>query len=152
MTQKSKAELCKELYAAMAGDSSDGKTVVRKEFIERAVKECGCTPAGASTYYSNCKTVFNGGSVKSYYQPADKIKTDNRVDDSKVDAPLWSIVVVDDGKVAECHSFMSEQACLAKYNSLKPKALAVCLPVVGSPKAGVEVSSLTRINTQPATN
>lgn len=139
-----KAELCQELYGKMA-EASDNGEVVRKDFIARAVAECGCTPAGASTYYSNCKTKHNGGSVKSYYQPADKVKADQSVDDSWADKQLYSIVVVDDGKVAQAHAYTTESTCLATFNKMNPRAMARCLAVMGNPKEGTDVTTLQQL-------
>lgn len=48
---KSKRELAMEIYARMSGSS-------RHEVIQAFVNELGMTPAGASTYYQNCKTLW----------------------------------------------------------------------------------------------
>lgn len=140
-----KRELCLALYAKMAEASEDG-SVNRKAFIERAVSECGCTSAGASTYYSNCKTEHGGGKVKSYYQKADTVKENNSVDDSKENAPLWSVVMVKDDVVFSSHAFMSSKGAAEKWNSLKPTTQARCIVVEGNPKEGVAVNGLVKLD------
>lgn len=50
-----KAELCKVIFAELVEAHGDNFKVIRGEFISRAVAEAGCTPAGAATYYANCK-------------------------------------------------------------------------------------------------
>lgn len=141
-----KAELCQKLYGEMAAASEKGE-VARKDFINRAVAECGCTPAGASTYYSNCKTKHNGGTVKSYYQKADTVKVNNAVDDSQANNPTYSIVVVDDGKTAGTSSYATPDRAIEKYNSMKPASQAMCVVVEGSPNDGTPISSLKLIDT-----
>lgn len=142
----SKKELAVALYKAMSAASSDG-SVVRKDFIARAVSELGMTTAGASTYYSNSKTLATGGSVPTYYVPsADKAVT-QAVDDTKAKAPLWSVVVVDDDKVDGVHAFMSEQGAVERWNKLKPSSQARCIVVVGAPDEGTPISGLTKVDT-----
>lgn len=142
----SKKEQALALYKTMSEASADG-SVVRKTFIDRCVAELGMTPAGASTYYSNSKTAASGGAVKSYYVPsADKAVT-QAVDDSKANAPLWSVVVVDGDVVSSTHAFMNPAAAANRWNSLKPATQARCLVVVGDPKEGEAVSNLTLLDT-----
>lgn len=50
-----KAELCIAIFAELVAEHGDNFKVIRKQFIDRAVAEAGCTPAGAATYYANCK-------------------------------------------------------------------------------------------------
>lgn len=143
MTKKEQAQ---KLYNDMLAASGDKREVVRKDFIARCVSNLGMTPAGASTYYSNCKTVAAGGEVKSYYTPSSEKKVDQHSDESKVDAPLWSVVVVNgEEKVDATHSFMSAAAATERWNKLKPAAQARCLVVEGSPKEGTPVSSLVKV-------
>ena len=145
----SKKEQALALYKEMAAASSDG-SVVRKTFIERSVKELGMTAAGASTYYSNSKTAASGGTVPTYYVPADTKKVTQAVDDSKEKAPLWSLVVVADDAVDSSHSFMSEKGAVDRWNNLKPTSQARCIVVVGAPAEGTPVSGLVKIDTARA--
>lgn len=142
----SKKEQALALYKEMAAASSDG-SVVRKAFIDRAVKELGMTAAGASTYYSNSKTTASGGTVPTYYVPADTKKVTQAVDDSKANAPLWSLVVVANDAVDSAHSFMSERGAVDRWNALKPTAQARCIVVVGAPEEGAPVSGLVKVDT-----
>lgn len=145
----SKKEQAVALYKEMAAASSDG-SVVRKDFITRAVKEIGMTAAGASTYYSNSKTLATGGQVPTYYVPsADKAVT-QAVDDSKQNAPLWSLVVVDNDQVDSSHSYMSEKGAIDRWNALKPTSQARCIVVEGAPAEGTPVSGLVKIDTARA--
>lgn len=142
----SKKEQALALYKTMSEESADG-TVVRKTFIDRCVAELGMTPAGASTYYSNSKTAASGGTVKSYYTSTVEKAVTQAVDDTKEDAPVWSLVVVDDGKVDTVHAFMNPTAASNRWNSLKPATQARCVVVVGAPKEGTPVSGLTLLDT-----
>lgn len=145
----SKKEQAVALYKEMASASSDG-SVVRKDFIARAVKDIGMTAAGASTYYSNSKTLATGGEVPTYYVPADTKKVTQAVDDSKLNAPLWSVVVVSDDAVDGVHSFMSEQGAVERWNKLKPTSQARCIVVEGAPTEGTPVTNLVKIDTARA--
>lgn len=144
----SKKEQSQALYNEMLAASGDKNEVVRKDFIARCVKDLGMTAAGASTYYSNAKTVANGGQVKTYYTPSSDKKVDQHSDESKVDAPLWSLVVVNsEEKVDSVHSFMSEKGAVERWNKLKPSSQARCLVVEGSPKEGTPVNGLVKVAT-----
>ena len=145
----SKKEQAIALYKEMAAASSDG-SVVRKTFIERAVKDLGMTAAGASTYYSNSKTMVTGGVVPTYYVPADTKKVTQAVDDSKEKAPLWSLVVVDNDAVDSSHSFMSEKGAVDRWNALKPTSQARCIVVAGAPAEGTPVAGLVKVDTARA--
>jgi len=142
----SKKEQALALYKEMASASSDG-SVVRKTFIDRAVKELSMTAAGASTYYSNSKTAASGGVVPTYYVPADTKKVTQAVDDSKEKAPLWSLVVVDNDAVDSSHSYMSEKGAVDRWNALKPTSQARCIVVVGAPVEGTPVATLVKVDT-----
>ena len=50
-----KAEKCIAIFTELTTAHGEDFKVIRKQFIERAVAEAGCTPAGAATYYANCK-------------------------------------------------------------------------------------------------
>lgn len=141
----SKKEQALELYKKMAAAASDG-VVVRKAFIDRCVAELGMTPAGASTYYSNSKTAASGGEVKSYYVAADTKKVTQAVDDSKANAALWSVVVVDGDIVDSAHAYTSPQKATDRWNALKPSTQARCLVVEGNPNEGTPVSSLVKLD------
>lgn len=144
----SKKEQSLALYNEMLAASGDKNEVVRKDFIARCVKDLGMTAAGASTYYSNAKTVANGGSVKSYYTPSSDKKVDQHSDESKVDAPLWSLIVVNgDEQVESVHSFMTEKSAVERWGKLKPTSQAKCLVVEGSPTPGAAVSGLVKVAT-----
>lgn len=151
MSKKQQAEA---IYAEMTANG----TLSRKAFIERMVKEVGMTPAGASTYYVNCKNVAEGKGIKSYYKPKSERATSStggtdKPDDSKQDAPLWSLVVADglvvtdglvtDGKVSAVHAFMSEEAAVNRFKRLTEKGRARCVVVSGLPKEGDSVTSLS---------
>lgn len=145
----SKKEQSLELYKQMAAASADN-SVDRKAFIGRCVAELGMTPAGASTYYSNSKSAAAGTAPKSYYvASADKAVT-QAVDDSKVTAPLWSLVVVDNDVVDDTHSYMSKKGAVDRWNALKPGTQARCLVVEGSPLAGTAISALVKVDTTVA--
>lgn len=147
----SKKEQALELYKSMSAASSDG-SVERKKFIERCVAEFEMTPAGASTYYSNSKSLAAGAAPKNYYIPSADKKVTQAVDDSKEAAPMWSVVVVDGDLVDQAHSFMSQQGAVGRWNALKPGTQARCLVVEGSPKEGTPVSSLVKIDTTLGTS
>lgn len=142
----SKKEQALALYKTMSDAAADG-AVVRKTFIERCVAELGMTPAGASTYYSNSKTAATGGTVKSYYTSTVEKAVTQAVDDTKQDAPVWSVVVIDDEKVDAVHAFMNPVAATTRWNSLKPATQARCVVVVGAPKEGTPVTNLTLLDT-----
>lgn len=63
-----KAEVCKVIYAQLVEAHGEDFKVIRKQFIDRAVSEAGCTPAGAATYYANCKN--RNGATGNTYVPA----------------------------------------------------------------------------------
>lgn len=50
-----KAEQCIKIFGELVTEHGDNFKVIRGQFIARAVAEAGCTPAGAATYYANCK-------------------------------------------------------------------------------------------------
>ena len=50
-----KAEQCIKIFGELTAEFGDNFKSIRGKFIERAVAEAGCTPAGAATYYANCK-------------------------------------------------------------------------------------------------
>ena len=148
-TKKEKAQA---VYNAMA----TAGTLTRKAFIDAMVKDHGMTPAGASTYYVNCKNTANGVEVKSYYKPASEKAVSQAVDDSKENAPMWSIVVADGlqvndksvkGKVESVHAFMSEDAAITRYKRLNESARARCVVVEGAPKEGVSLAELNVLAT-----
>ena len=76
------------------------------------------------------------------------------VDDSKENAPLWSVVVVEgmskqgakvSGTVDQAHGFMSEQAAVDRFRKLNPGNKARCVVVEGCPREGADVSTLKLI-------
>ncbi len=146
----SKKQLATELYQRLKTEG----TLTRKKFIEEAQKPpLTMTPAGASTYYVNCKNDDEGKGTKSYYKPASERRVDNSVDDSKADAELYSVVIVDglqktggayEGLVDQAYSFMSEDKAMARFSRLSTDARknVVVAKSVGAPKEGQEVSSL----------
>ena len=146
----SKKELASQLYAALVAEKVADKDM-RKTFIARAqLAPMSMTAAGASTYYVNCKNDANGVEPKTYYKPASERKVTTAVDDSKENAPVWSLVVVEDlkkagstfsGKIDSTHGFMSEEAAVSRFNKLNPGNKARCVVVEGAPADGADLAT-----------
>lgn len=146
----SKKELAIALYAEMEAKG----TLTRKAFIETAqAAPLNMTAAGASTYYSTCKSIAEGKAPKTYYKPASArvggstaTTKSKAVDDSKQDADLYTIVIVENNKVEQAHSFMSSEGAIERYNKLVPKNKARAKVVAGAPDHGADVSTLNVIH------
>lgn len=146
----SKKELAAALYATLVQEGVTDKDM-RKTFIARAqLAPMSMTAAGASTYYVNSKNAASGAEPKSYYKPASEKKVSQAVDDSKEDAPIWAVVVVDGlkkagsefhGKVDQAHGFMSQESAVARFNKLNPALRARCVVVEGDPAEGAELNT-----------
>lgn len=146
----SKKQLATELYQRLKTEG----TLTRKKFIEEAQKApLSMTPAGASTYYVNCKNEDEGKAPKTYYKPASERRVDNSVDDSKENAELFSVVIVDglaknggtyEGVVDQAYSFMTEDKAMDRFKRLpqQAKARVVVARSSGAPKEGQEISTL----------
>lgn len=149
-TQKpvTKAEMAARVYAEL----TEAGTLTRKLFIDTMVSQHGMTPAGASTYYVNCKNKAAGKPVKSYYKsksqrtPAE-VMTSQLDDAAGANAQLFSIVVMseDNEKVEIVHSFMSEEAAADRFRNLKPLTQSRCVVVKGAPQTGDAIADLERI-------
>ena len=143
-----KAQLAAQVYAEL----TEAGTLTRKLFIETMVSQHGMTPAGASTYYVNCKTKAAGKPLKSYYKsksqrtPAE-VMTSQLDDAAGANAELFSIIVMtaDNQKVDIVHSFMSEQSAAERFRTLKPTTQQRCIVVKGAPESGALISDLERI-------
>lgn len=150
----SKKVMAAELYAKLVEEGVEEK-LMRKTFIARAQQEpMNMTAAGASTYYVNAKNDAAGVAPKNYYKPASEKRQDNRVDDSKEQQPLWSIVTIEGmrkegstihGTVDAVASFTSEEKALQRHSRLNSVNRAKAVVVVGSPNSGADVSGLTII-------
>lgn len=123
---------CEQLYAELRAEDyilPEGKSI-RSVFLERAVMEVGMTEKGAGTYYINAKTKYEGGAVPSYYKsnigspPAGQPDT------------RWSVLLVVDSKVAECHVFETEEKAWTMYNKLRPENQSRCVVVPGTAAIG----------------
>ncbi len=146
----SKKELATELFKKLVAEGVAEKDM-RKTFITCACQApLNMTPAGASTYYVNCKNEANGVAPKSYYKPASEVRVSQATDDSKEDAPLWSVAVVDDlkkgkgefaGVINTCHSFMSSEAAVKRFQRLNPALRDRCVVVEGAPAEGVDLAT-----------
>ena len=150
----SKKELAVQLYAALVAEGVADKDM-RKTFIARAqLAPISMTPAGASTYYVNCKNEAAGVAPKAYYKPASERKVTTAVDDSKENAPVWSVVVVEGlkkagstfaGTVDSVHGFMSQEAAVSRFNKLNPGNKSRCVVVEGAPADGSDLALCTVI-------
>lgn len=146
----SKKELATELFKKLVEEGVAEKDM-RKTFIARAqLAPLNMTPAGASTYYVNAKNESAGVAPKNYYKPASERKVSQATDDSKENAPLWSVAVVDDlkkgngkfsGVVNTCHSFMNSEAAVKRFQRLNPALRDRCVVVEGAPAEGVDLAT-----------
>lgn len=148
----SKKVMAAELYAKLIAEGIEEK-LMRKTFIERAcLPPMSMTPAGASTYYVNAKNEASGAPVKNYYKPASEKAQDNRVDDSKENQELFSIVMVDGlvkqgggqhrGEVTHVAAFTSRDKAVARFERLNQANRDRALVVAGDPVEGTDVATL----------
>lgn len=149
-TQKpaTKAQLAAEVYAAL----TEAGTLTRKLFIETMVSQHGMTPAGASTYYVNCKNKAEGKAVKSYYKSKSQrtvaeVMTTQLEGQAQTEQDLFSIVVMTDDrtKVDIVHSFMTEAAAVDRFRQLKPASQDACVIVKGAPTSGALIADLDKV-------
>lgn len=144
----SKKELAIELYKEMSEDGS----LTRAEFIARAQREpLNMTPAGAATYYANCKNIVSGKTTDSKPKGTSAPKTtgytSQKVDDSKANHQLFSLAVVDgldkskpSGKISQVHSFFTLPAVQQKWKDLNAGNKARTVIVAGDPNIGDEIA------------
>lgn len=130
------AELVAEDYVLPAGKS------LRGMFIDRATTEFGMTSKGAATYYVNAKKRHEGGVVPNYYKaktpPAPPVGSSSIAIDSR-----WSVVKIEDGKVAACYSSPTEEKARKEFDALRPANKAVCMVVPGVMSVGEQVSHVS---------
>lgn len=139
-----KAELCIKIFGELVEAHGDNFKVIRGEFISRAVAEAGCTPAGAATYYANCKnrggatgeTRVRAENAEGYVPTQASGHECNHHDDRQ----MYSTVQKNkQGLVAHvAGTFHHEEAI---KQALKVKGMAV----MGFPELGVRVDTLQLI-------
>lgn len=139
-----KAELCLEIYKQLQTEfGEDNFKAIRPKFIERAVADAGCTPAGAATYYANCKS--RGGATGEVRTPG--VQRDpnyvspyaNKRDNDKPDSrSLYSAVQRDkQGLVARVAGYYNPVDALARAKLVRGYA------VMGFPDVGEDITTLT---------
>lgn len=134
-----KAEMCLEIYKELQAAHGDNHKAIRGEFIRRAVAEASCTPAGAATYYANCKN-RGGATGETRVRVAGGNSSPIGVDHG--DKPdmrmLYSAVQRDkNGLVAHVAAFYNPTD--AANRAVKVRGYAV----LGAPDIGEEISTLT---------
>lgn len=83
-----------------------GEEGLRARVLTRFETELGLKKqGGGSTYFQNCKTRAAGKKVKHSYTPKSKAPQEEKVDDSKEDAPLFDVELKD----GTTRSFLSQQ-------------------------------------------
>lgn len=147
-TEMSKAEACKAIYdEAVAKFTVDGTTdykQVRAECVRRFVDEAGCTPAGANTYYANCKN--RNGATGAYISKgnghAGRTSEGNpnyRESNDPDDRQLYSAVQPDkNGNVAAVAAFYNSVDAIKRANKVRG------IVVMGAPEIGESVATLTK--------
>lgn len=143
-----KAEKCKVIFAELVTLHGDNFKAIRKEFIERAMAEAGCTNAGAATYYANCKNRDGAtgdtrvrAATDPNYVPTPRGHETNECDPRQI----YSAVQKNkQGLVAHVAGFYNPEAALKQ--ALKVRGVAV----VGFPEIGDAVADLTPYQVQPA--
>lgn len=139
-----KAEQCIAIYAELVAEHGDNHKAIRPEFIRRAVAEAKCTPAGAGTYYANCKN--RGGATGETRAPVERdpnyVPTPRGVETNEPDArQLYSAVQKDKhGKVAHVAAYMNPTDAIDRAKKVRGIA------VVGAPEIGDDVSTLELIS------
>lgn len=140
-----KAEICIDIYKQLVEKHGEAHKAIRAEFIERAQAEAGCTPAGAATYYANCKN--RGGATgetrerrqvdPNYVSPYAN-KRDSDEPDSR---PLYSAVQRNrQNETAHVAVYMNPTDALA--HAVKVRGYAV----LGAPEIGEPIDTLTGFN------
>lgn len=134
----------KEVVAEHTTDGVIDYKAVRKICIDRFVKEAGMTPAGAATYYANCKN--RDGATGSYVPTQHRKASDPNYNPNYVETdepctrPLYSAVQLDkNGKVAACAVWHHTPEAVAKAKRVRGIA------VVGAPEIGDDVSTLVEL-------
>lgn len=144
-----KAELCINIFKELVEAHGDNFKVIRSEFIRRAVSEAGCTPAGAATYYANCKN-RNGATGNTYVPAASRdpnyVPTPRGVETNDYDTrQLYSAIQKNkQGLVAHVAGFYNPEDALKQ--AFKVRGMAV----VGFPEIGDNVAELIPYQVQPA--
>lgn len=144
-----KAEVCKVIFAELVEAHGDNFKVIRGEFISRAVSEAGCTPAGAATYYANCKN-RNGATGNTYVPAASRdpnyVPTPRGVETNDYDnRQLYSAIQKNkQGLVAHVAGFYNPEDAMKQ--AFKVRGVAV----MGFPEIGAVAADLKMIEAQPA--
>lgn len=117
-----KAEKCFEIFKTLVANAGgDASTVSRQTVIDAFVAQAGMTPAGASTYASDCRKKFLGGDAAPR-QPKKSTgksvaKVHSKYEDQDDDRNLFSVCYprdVDGKKVVDrTSSYYSSGAALA---------------------------------------
>lgn len=129
------AELRVEGYVPPEGKS------IRGVFIDRATKEFGMTEKGAATYYVNAKKRYEGGEVPNYYK-AKNAKPPAVGGDQTLDN-RWSVVKIENGKVAVCCPFPTEEKARSEFKVLKPSNQAMCMVIPGVMSVGEQATHVS---------
>lgn len=135
----SKAEICIAIYAELVATAASTKDI-RRQFIARAIAEAACTPAGAATYYANCKN-RGGATGDTRVRPQATVgeyadKADYEGDDPR---PLYSAVQPDrQGIVAAVSAWMSPEDAIGAAARVRGVA------VLGAPEIGEPLDTLTQ--------
>ncbi|MNB85823.1 hypothetical protein D3C75_327440 [compost metagenome] len=140
-----KAELCIGIYKELLEQHGDAQKTIRAEFIKRAVAEAGCTPAGAATYYANCKN--RGGAtgetrVREERDPNHVSPYANKPDIDEPDSrPLYSAVQRNrQNQAAHVAVYMNPTDAFAHAQKVRGYA------VLGAPEIGEDITTLTGFN------
>lgn len=134
-----KAELCIEIYKQLVEQHGDAHKVVRAEFIKRAVSEASCTPAGAATYYANCKN-RGGATGETRVRVEGTSATPYGFDagDKPDDRQLYSAVQPNkQGEVAAVAAYYNPTDAIARAKKVRGVA------VIGCPQIGESIYDQT---------
>lgn len=140
-----KAEACLAIFNELVAVHQDNFKAIRPEFIQRAVAEAGCTPAGAATYYANCKN--RGGATgetreRREVDPNYVSPYANKPDCDEPDSrPLYSSVQRNrENQAAYVAAYMNPVDALAHAAKVRGYA------VLGAPEIGEPIDTLTGFN------
>lgn len=145
----SKAVACKAIYDEVVEKYTvDGQIdfkKVRSECVQRFVDEAGCTPAGANTYYANCKN--RNGATGSYISKGNghaghtSSNPNYRESNDPDDRQLYSSVQINKaGLVAAVDAYYNPTDAIARSKRVRG------ITVLGAPELGESVDSLQRFD------
>ncbi|MNI38618.1 hypothetical protein D3C73_927690 [compost metagenome] len=146
-----KAEQCIKIFGELVTEHGDNFKVIRGQFIARAVAEAGCTPAGAATYYANCKnrggatgdTRVRAENVEGYVPTQASGHECNHHDDRQ----MYSAIQKNkQGLVAHVTGTFHHEDAIKQ--AIKVRGLAV----MGFPQLGEPVDSLQLITEESVAN